>query len=359
MSELIERTAKLFEAGDYQDKGVSITEADIQALVDSFAGEVPVKIQHTDTAFDGMLGAVKSVWRRGGELLGRIAFAPDVWSLIDRCSARRLSVGIGFDPLRLREVSIVDRPRVATAQVFAGGLEFAGLMEFGWAGLAASDVLTRIEELLNPTTLDADGYPVYAQPYGWVESLYEDSVVVARGGRWYRHTLSVSDGEVTLGQPEQVVRDWQPVGADNGEADNGAASYSTRTEDYDMAENTISPPVVTMSQEEFDSRLSAATEAARAEARVEAEELIAKFRAESAASELVSNWLRSGLIRPEQEQFARAIVAAGGEQADAFGRFLEASASEDITGETDPQIRVWDALGVTADAVAKAEERMA
>lgn len=363
MAEMVERVAKLFEAGDYPDKGVSFGEEDIQALVDSFEAEVPVKIQHVDTAFDGMLGAVRSVWRRGKELMGRIAFAPDTWSLIDRCGARRLSVGLSYDPLGLREVSIVDSPRVATAQVFADCVTFSGTVEFGWGGLASHDVLTRVEESLNPKTLDESGYPVYLEPYGWVEAMYEDSVVVCRAGRRYQHSLSVAGGEVELGPPEEVVRDWQPV-TGGGESNPASYSYSTRTEDNNMADMT-QPAVLTMSAEELDAKLALAREEAKAEAEASFAAERDRERAENAAAETVATWLRDGRISEAQAQAARKL--ATGEASEAFAEFMDAApAREEQPAATPPaadaegtpadkSLKLWAALGVTPESVARVE----
>lgn len=360
MAEMIERVAKLFEAGDYPDKGVSFGEADIQALVDSFESEVPVKIQHTDTAFDGMLGAVRSVWRRGKELMGRVAFAPDTWSLIDRCGARRLSVGLSYDPLALREVSIVDNPRVATAQVFADCITFSGTVEFGWGGLASHDVLTRVEERLNPKTLDENGYPVYLEPYGWVEAMYEDSVVVCRAGRWYQHSLAVTDGEVELGPPAEVVRDWQPVSGGGG-SNPASYSYSTRTEENNMAEIT-QPAVLTMSAEELDAKLALAREEAKAEAEASFAAERDRERAAAAASDTVAAWLRDGRISEAQAEFARTLAVS--DASEVFAQFMDAAqAREEQPASTPPaegapadkSLKLWSALGVTPESVARVE----
>lgn len=362
MAEQIERVAKLFEAGDYPDKGLSITEQDVQTLVDAFDAEIPVRIQHVDTAFDGMLGCVTAVWRRGKELLGRIRFSPDTWSLIDRCGARRLSVGMQVSPLRLMEVSIVDHPRVATARVFSGdgaAVTFSGVLEYGWGGLASNDVLTRIETVLNPTRLDDEGYPVYIEPYAWVESLYENTVVINRGGRWFRLALEVTDGEVELGTPEEVVRDWRPVTTGGREE---AASYSrarTHMEDTEMAD----AGVITLNAGELDAKLAAARQegAAQAEAYYAAER--EQARREAAAEAQVSGWLKDGRISEAQAPFARVLVAAD-ETAEAFSEFVnagvqagpEGSAGESISGgpEGDAGLtKLWAGLGITE---AQAEE---
>jgi len=114
------RDAKLFEAGDYTDThGIEITEDDLDALIAEFPAEgVPIKLEHTSTPIDKVLGAVVKVWRKGKELFGRIAFNPAFWALAEAAGARKLSVGLS-KAKKLMEVSLVSSPRVKTAEVFA------------------------------------------------------------------------------------------------------------------------------------------------------------------------------------------------------------------------------------------------
>ena len=117
---LIERDAQLFEAGDYPDKGVNVTEADLDLMVANHPTEgVDLKIEHGDTPFDGFLGRVKTIWRDGLRLLGKIEMPAPAWALADYAGAKKLSVGIKPDKSGLAEVSLVKFPRVATAQMFA------------------------------------------------------------------------------------------------------------------------------------------------------------------------------------------------------------------------------------------------
>ena len=67
------RLAKLFETGEYPDKGLTVTVKDLDTWADSFR-PCPVKIEHTDSAFDGVLGNVVKIFRKGeesGQLPGR------------------------------------------------------------------------------------------------------------------------------------------------------------------------------------------------------------------------------------------------------------------------------------------------
>ena len=117
-TETIEREAKLFEAGSYPDKGIDITEEDLDRII-AGSKEAPVRIEHTNTPFDGALGVLKGVYRRGKELFGKLCFTRAAWELINAANARRLSVAIRKDKTGIAEVSLVREPRIADAAVFS------------------------------------------------------------------------------------------------------------------------------------------------------------------------------------------------------------------------------------------------
>lgn len=116
-----ERPARLLEAGNYPDKGLRVTEADLDGIAARFpeAG-VPVKVEHMDSPLDP-LGQVRRVWREGGALLGTLVFPADLAGFLRRRGAARLSVGLTREPLTLSEVSLVLKPRVASATLMAEG----------------------------------------------------------------------------------------------------------------------------------------------------------------------------------------------------------------------------------------------
>lgn len=118
----IDRQAKLFEAGDYPDKGVSISEDHLEALVANFDLPVPVLIEHGDSPLH--LGFVTSVQKRGTELFGTIALTEEADTLLMKNGAESLSVGLERDLNAIREVSIVRNPRVATARLFGAAPQF-------------------------------------------------------------------------------------------------------------------------------------------------------------------------------------------------------------------------------------------
>jgi len=116
-ADAVERDAELFVAGEYPDKGVTISEDDLDTIVGNFT-EQNVLLEHSETPLDGFFGKVKSVWRDGKRLLGKLSLDPNFWALAEKAGARKLSIGLQLDPLRLSEVSLVNAPRVSTAQMF-------------------------------------------------------------------------------------------------------------------------------------------------------------------------------------------------------------------------------------------------
>jgi len=125
---VVVREAKLFEAADYRERGISFTEADLDAIVAGFNTEtasgltVPIRVQHGRSPWEGKFGKVVKVWRSGKDLMGSIEWPRVVWEFLCTMGTKSLSVGFDWRSRRLREVSVVDRPRVLTAQAFSGSM---------------------------------------------------------------------------------------------------------------------------------------------------------------------------------------------------------------------------------------------
>lgn len=120
----IDRRAKLFETGEYPDKGVSVTPDMLQALDANFDLPVPVLIEHARSPLE--LGYLTSIEVVGEELFGNVALTVEADALLAKSGARSLSVGLSGDLSSIREVSVVSNPRVADARLFSGSLEPCG-----------------------------------------------------------------------------------------------------------------------------------------------------------------------------------------------------------------------------------------
>ena len=117
--EMVERECLLFEAGDYPDKGVTISEADLREIAQNSDETIPVKIEHLpESPFDRVLGVVTGLRAVGSQLWGTLRQSKEAWELMQRAGARALSIGLDVAGKRIVETSLVCRPRVAKAQVF-------------------------------------------------------------------------------------------------------------------------------------------------------------------------------------------------------------------------------------------------
>ena len=113
-----ERDAVLLECCTLPDKQLVLTESDLDGIVSRFSPNVPVKLQHTDTALDPF-GLVKSVQRVGKQLLGKLSFTPAIAALVRERGALALSCGLDRSPLALSEVSLVIKGRLPAATLLS------------------------------------------------------------------------------------------------------------------------------------------------------------------------------------------------------------------------------------------------
>ena len=152
----VERRAKLFEAGDYPDKGVSVSTEHLQAIAANFDLPVPVLIEHGDSPLH--LGFLIAVDAEGANLTGLIALTKEADQLLIKNGAQSLSVGLERDLEHIREVSVVRNPRVESARLFDTRPLFnSGFTDIDYAKLAHQaqaeskkrEAASRAEKLVN------------------------------------------------------------------------------------------------------------------------------------------------------------------------------------------------------------------
>lgn len=115
----LERDAQLLVCGSWPDKNLTITEADLDGIVARFSADtIPIKVEHVDSPLDP-LGLVKAVRRVGNKLMGTLVFPPDIGGFLARRGIAKLSVGLERVPVALAEVSLVLKPRVASAAMLS------------------------------------------------------------------------------------------------------------------------------------------------------------------------------------------------------------------------------------------------
>ncbi|MCW5937458.1 MAG: hypothetical protein KIT11_09150 [Fimbriimonadaceae bacterium] len=120
----VDREALLFRAGDYPDKGLTVTDAHLRNLAETFDLPVPILIEHSRSPLE--LGFLTDVRADGDTLHGTVALSREASDLIDRSGAHGLSLGLSSDLCEIREVSLVREPRVEGARLFTRGPVFSG-----------------------------------------------------------------------------------------------------------------------------------------------------------------------------------------------------------------------------------------
>jgi hypothetical protein len=116
MSGWVRRRAKLFEVGDYPDKGVTADQNTLKTLEQNFDLPVPVLIEHAASPL--RLGYLTRVEAKGNDLMGDITLSDEADRLIESSGARSLSLGLSHEMDRILEVSLVQEPRVEGARLF-------------------------------------------------------------------------------------------------------------------------------------------------------------------------------------------------------------------------------------------------
>lgn len=114
----VTRDADLFEAGDYPDRKMTVSEADLSRLA-STPGEIPIQVEHAGGPIK--LGFVDGLSAAGKWLRGRLNFIPEASALLDKLGVRGVSVSVPRDLSRVLEVSVTGSPRVAGAAFYSAG----------------------------------------------------------------------------------------------------------------------------------------------------------------------------------------------------------------------------------------------
>ncbi|MEN6358344.1 MAG: hypothetical protein ABFD83_14825 [Armatimonadota bacterium] len=340
--DFIERPVKLFEAGSYPDKDIEVTEDDLDNIVANTT-EAPIGIEHVPTPFDGAMGIVKNVYRKGKELMGTLRTPAHVWSLMEAAKAKKVSVTIPREKDRLLEVSIVQNPRVASASVFADGrITFTGsVVQMGWDGLTDDQVTSLFRAKLGT---GSDDYSISLYP------LYEDSAIVQKGdGRYFKYPFSVVDGTLVLGEPVEMEQVWQPK--------RESAERTTTSMNAEEVRKIVDEAMQSFTETlkaQFSAQIQPLVDICKSSA-----EAVAQFHSERRVDR-VKQWTDEGKLTPEMVPFAEALMAAGGESAKTFAEMVDKmpakQTKDDGDGEgsqfsDDIKGKIYAGLGVTAEQV--------
>ncbi|MGE0000696.1 MAG: hypothetical protein AB7F50_02055 [Fimbriimonadaceae bacterium] len=155
----VDRKAKLFEVGEYPDKGVTVLPTHLEQLAANFDLPVPVLIEHARSPLE--IGYLTALEAEGDELFGTIALTEQAHGLIESSGARSLSLGLDSDLSSVREVSLVRSPRIASARLFSSPVQFANEWETEWQSERAQYLAAKHDDWLEG--LVAQGKAVPAQ----------------------------------------------------------------------------------------------------------------------------------------------------------------------------------------------------
>jgi hypothetical protein len=152
--------ALLFTAGEYPDKGVTITEEDLDSVLARFqAGgqkPVPVKAEHLDTPLDPF-GEVVALHRDGPNLYGMLVFSEGVYGHITERGVRNLSVALVRDGegFALKETSLVFQGRVPGAGFLTPAQVAQKVAAFRVAGKITPAMEPHVSKLLSAPSVIA------------------------------------------------------------------------------------------------------------------------------------------------------------------------------------------------------------
>lgn len=155
----VRRPARLFVAGEYPDKGVTITADDLRRIVANFNSApgpgVPVKIEHADTPLDPF-GEVAALYVDGDELFGVLVFSSGMDAHIRERGVEHLSVALlreADGSFRLKETSLVFTPRVPSAGFLTPATVAATLARFTGEGRITPAMRPAAQRLLSAPRL--------------------------------------------------------------------------------------------------------------------------------------------------------------------------------------------------------------
>lgn len=114
----------IFRAGEYKDKGITVTQDHIRQIVENFDGPVPLMSEHEDSLIGRAIqmdgGYLVKVWAENDntELHGEID-TPGWLDVALRNIKKSVSVGLAAFGTKIVEISLVNYPRVADAAVYS------------------------------------------------------------------------------------------------------------------------------------------------------------------------------------------------------------------------------------------------
>lgn len=135
---VIKRRAKIFEAGDYPDRGGNYPEAELDKWIENHKErDIPLSVGHLDLPSNPFsklgefgMGFLKNLQRIGRDLFADVFIDEDVNRLLERGASKAISIGVDRDAGLILEASLVADPRVATAALFHKNVAYQFAVDF-------------------------------------------------------------------------------------------------------------------------------------------------------------------------------------------------------------------------------------
>lgn len=284
--------AKVFEEGDYSDKGVRADREFLEKILSNTPAQIPVGLLHRGTPWvrqrDGKPRAIAGNLRLAADaLFATFELDEAAKDTLECADLKGVSVSLprGGMP-RISRIDPVEWPRVASARLFSQGENGEGATD-QTTDLPTVQDLVEFAECLNPVEFD--------------------DLRRALQSKWDRNqTQTTSDGQKSVGGRPMTVPDNQGAGAPGGGAPAAQPPAGQGQADFSVEFAAMKADFAQLKSE----KEQLATQlAAEAEARKQAEAAHFSERADRQTQ----TWLAEGRIVPDQQATVKALLLAGGE----------------------------------------------
>jgi hypothetical protein len=285
-TEYVEREGKVFEFGDYPDKGFSLTPGEFAAANPEGGAGATVDLEHFRKAHPlrGKLGSVVSTEVRGNALFARVRWPKPLDDLIGEDSRK---VSCHFDPdKKLVQLDLVVNPRIPDAALFSAADPEAPVIE-----AAEGDIKAPAFEFA------AYAAPVPMEAMRLVAQDFHDIAANCWPG--------LCSGQATFARGDMTRRHWQLVhtkAMNHGATCKGTGRFS---EESEMSDTEKPQAAVVFNADEKATLLQQIAELQAANRRIQ-EDAILKDAAVFAENEVRA--FRATV--PEREGLKRAYVRA-------------------------------------------------
>jgi hypothetical protein len=110
-------SGKIFEAGDFADKGINVSDDDLEKAVAAFGAPVNGDYEHVDGLLNGQLGKLVEISRKGSELFG--VYSMPKWLHEKTGGKVKVSVAIDRAKKTISGIGLTLNPRIADAELIA------------------------------------------------------------------------------------------------------------------------------------------------------------------------------------------------------------------------------------------------